>query len=79
MTKCGSPRKDDALKQLNNNLSFHIAEYHHCFQNETADGHEIGEAYIRSLFKTEAGKRNMERMNEELDLSGAGYERVQRP
>jgi SRSO17 transposase len=77
MTKCGSPRKDDALKQLKNNLSFHVEEYHHCFQNETADGHELGEAYIRGLFKTEAGKRNMERMNEELDLSGAGYERIQ--
>jgi SRSO17 transposase len=72
-----SPRKDDILKQLQNNLSFHIEEYHHCFRNETFDGHELGEAYIRGLFKTEAGKRNIERMNEEIELSGDGYQRVQ--
>jgi SRSO17 transposase len=72
-----SPRKDDILKKLNNNLSFHIEKYHHCFRNETSDGHELGEAYIRGLFKTEAGKRNIERMNEELELSGDGYQRVQ--
>jgi SRSO17 transposase len=65
------------LKKLHSDLSFHIEEYHHCFFNETSDGHELGEAYIRSLFKTEAGKRNMERMNEELDLSGDGYQRIQ--
>jgi SRSO17 transposase len=72
-----SPRKDDILKQLKNSLSFHIEKYYHCFQNETFDGHELGEAYIRGLFKTESGKRNMERMNEELELSGDGYQRVQ--
>jgi hypothetical protein len=55
-----SPRKDDILKQLKNSLSFHIEKYYHCFQNETFDGHELGEAYIRGLFKTESGKRNME-------------------
>jgi hypothetical protein len=37
----------------------------------------LGRAYIRGLFKTEAGKRNMERMNEELELSGAGYQGIQ--
>ncbi|QVL48829.1 MAG: IS701 family transposase [Thiocapsa sp.] len=72
-----SPRKDDVRKQLNNNLALHIEEYHHCFRNETSDGHELGAAYIRGLFKTEAGKRNIERMNEELELSGDGYQRVQ--
>ena len=76
ITKDG-PRKEDILKQLKNNLSFHIEEYHHYFRNETFDGHELGEAYIRGLFKTEAGKRNIERMNEELELSGDGYQRVQ--
>ena len=72
-----SPRKDYILKQLKNSLSFHIEEYYHCFQNETFDGHELGDAYIRGLFNTESGKRNMERMNEELELSGDGYQRVQ--
>lgn len=72
-----SPKKDNVLKKLYGNLSFYIEEYHHCFRNETSDGHELGEAYIRGLFKTEAGKRNIERMNEELELSGDGYQRVQ--
>ena len=69
--------KDHALNQLQNNLEFHLEDYHPCFQNETSDGHELGRAYIHGLFKTEAGKRNMERMNEELELSGAGYQRIQ--
>lgn len=77
MIKSSGPRKDDALKQLQNNLETHIEEYHDYFRNETSDGHELGEAYIRGLFKTEAGKRNIERMNEELELSGAGYQRIQ--
>jgi SRSO17 transposase len=72
-----NPRRDNALKQLQNNLSFHVEEYHDCFRNDTSDCHELGEAYIRSLFKTEAGRRNMERMNEELELSGDGYQRIQ--
>lgn len=72
-----SIRKHEILKKLESNLSSHITEYHHYFQNETSDGHELGEAYIRGLFKTEAGKRNIERMNEELELSGDGYQRVQ--
>jgi SRSO17 transposase len=70
-------RKNEILRRLNNKLSFHIEEYHHCFHNETSDGHELGEAYVRGLFKTEAGKRNIERMNEELELSGDSYQRVQ--
>ncbi len=72
-----SLRKHEILRKLNNNLFSHIEEYHHCFQNETSDGHELGEAYVRGLFKTEAGKRNIERMNEELELSGDSYQRVQ--
>ena len=72
-----SPRKNTILKRLNENLAFHIEKYHHCFRNETSDGQELGEAYIRGLFKTEAGKRNIERMNEELELSGDGYQRIQ--
>ena len=77
MIKKDSPRKIDILKKLKECLAFHIEEYHHCLQNETSDGHELGEAYIHGLLKTEAGKRNIERMNEELELSGDGYQRVQ--
>ena len=69
--------KDNALNQLQNNLEFHLEDYHPCFQNETSDGHELGRAYIHDLFKTKAGKRNMERMNEDLELSDAGYQRIQ--
>ena len=77
MLKTDTPQRIDALKQLKTHLSLHVEEYHHCFHNETSDGHELGEAYIRGLFKTEAGKRNMERINEELDLSGVAYQRIQ--
>jgi SRSO17 transposase len=77
MIKKDSPRKIDILKKLKECLAFHIEEYHHCLQNETSDGHELGEAYIHGILKTEAGKRNIERMNEELELSGDGYQRVQ--
>jgi SRSO17 transposase len=72
-----SLRKNEILRKLNNNLSFHIEEYHHCFLSGASDGHELGEAYVRGIFKTEAGKRNIERMNEELELSGDSYQRIQ--
>ena len=36
-----SLRKNEILRKLNNNLSYHIEEYHHCFQNETSDGHDV--------------------------------------
>lgn len=77
MTKSSTLGKDNALHQLQNNLDTHLEEYHPYFENETSDGYELGGAYIRGLFKTEAGKRNMERMNEELELSGASYQRIQ--
>ncbi|WP_200375125.1 transposase [Thiocystis violacea] len=77
MQKSDAQKKIDALKQLHNHLASHIEEYSHCFHNETSDGHELGEAYIHALLKTEAGKRNMERMDEELELSGAGYQHIQ--
>jgi SRSO17 transposase len=75
-----SPKKlalQDPLLSLKENLTLHIEEYHHHFQTATSDNLEFGEAYIRGLFKTEASHRNMERMNEELDLSGDGHQRLQ--
>ncbi|MBF0204310.1 MAG: transposase [Desulfamplus sp.] len=33
--------------------------------------------YISGLIKTERGKRNMERLHEELDMDGDGYQRIQ--
>jgi SRSO17 transposase len=77
MAICKSLARQDPLRSLKQNLAFHIEEYHHHFQVATADHHDLGEAYIRGLFKTEAKWRNMERMNEELDLSGDGQQRLQ--
>jgi SRSO17 transposase len=77
LVKPTAPKQDHALKQLPSKLSFHIEEYYDCFQTETSNSLDLGQAYIQGLFKTEAGKRNMERLNEELDLSGNGYQRIQ--
>jgi SRSO17 transposase len=63
--------------KVKNRLSYHIENYQDCFQSQTADGHVLSKEYVFGLLKTEAGKRNMERINEELTLSGNGYERVQ--
>ncbi|MEA1053998.1 transposase, partial [Lamprobacter modestohalophilus] len=76
----GHTQKPCAARSLalaQKNLAFHIEEYYHHFQTATSANHELGEAYIRGLFKTEASWRNMERMNEELEVSGDGYQRLQ--
>ena len=65
------------LKGMLNNLSNHLEDYHECFINETSDGHELCENYITGLIKTESGKRNIERINEEIELSGDSYQRIQ--
>ena len=65
-----TPPKETILKSLANNLSFHVEEYYHCFHTETSNSCELGQSYIRGLFKTEAGKRNMQRLHEELNMSG---------
>lgn len=77
LAKRATYNKHHALKQLPNKLSFHIEDYYDCFKTETSNSLELGQAYLQGLFKTEAGKRNMERLNEELDLSGDGYQRIQ--
>lgn len=70
--------KDVVLKTMVDNLSVYIEDYHEYFQNETSDGHELSRAYIMGLIKTEAGKRNIERINEEINLSGDNpYQRIQ--
>ncbi len=68
---------DHPLKLLKSKLSLHIEEYYQYFANATFDGHKLSVAYIESLFKTEHGKRNLERMNEENNLSGDSYQRMQ--
>jgi SRSO17 transposase len=69
---------DALLKNMVGNLSAHLEDYHDFFQNETSDGHELSRAYLMGLLKTEAGKRNLERINEEIDVSGGdGDQRIQ--
>ena len=77
LVKPTAPKQNHALQQLPSKLSFHIDEYYDYFQTETSNSLDLGQAYIQGLFKTEAGKRNMERLNEELDLAGSGYQRIQ--
>lgn len=52
-------------------------DYHGHFQSETSDGIALCAGYITGLLKTEATKRNLERINEELEMSGDGYQRLQ--
>lgn len=69
---------DAVLKKMVGNLSVHLEDYHEYFQNETSDGHALSRAYIMGLLKTEAGKRNLERINEEIDVLGHdSYQRIQ--
>jgi SRSO17 transposase len=55
----------------------HLEGYRDCFRNGTADPLELCRSYICGLLKVEPGKRNIERINEEIEMSGDGYQRVQ--
>ncbi len=59
------------------NLSDYIKEYRNTFFRSTKDFGELSELYISGLIKTERGKRNMERLHEEVDMEGDGYQRIQ--
>ena len=59
------------------NLSGYLQEYKDCFRTETRDMSELSELYISGLLKTEHGKRNIERLHEELDMDGDGYQQIQ--
>lgn len=66
-----------ALTNTLDYLTSYLGDYHRYFETETADGHELCRAYIAGLIKTEAGKRNMERINEEIEMAGGSYQRIQ--
>jgi SRSO17 transposase len=66
-----------ALTNLLDHLTSYLGDYHRYFETETADGHELCRAYLAGLIKAEAGKRNMERLNEEIDMAGDSYQRIQ--
>jgi len=57
---------DPALKRMLSNLSDYIKEYRNTFFRSTKDFGELSELYISGLIKTERGKRNMERLDEDL-------------
>ena len=58
-------------------LSGYLQEYKFYFQTVTKNSIYLAETYISGLMKTERGKRNMERLNEEIDIEGDGYQKIQ--
>jgi SRSO17 transposase len=67
----------ESIDNMLSNLSGHIREYKDFFISATEDSSDLSELYISGLIKTERGKRNMERMHEELDMLGDGYQQIQ--
>ncbi len=65
------------LDNMTANLSDYLQEYEDCFRTATKDSSELSELYISGLLKTERGKRNIERLHEELDMEGDGYQQLQ--
>jgi len=66
-----------ALDNMVGNLSDYLQEYKDFFRTATKDTSELSELYISGLLKTEHGRRNIERMYEELDMDGDGYQQIQ--
>ncbi|GBC60877.1 transposase [Desulfonema ishimotonii] len=62
---------------LVSNLTKYLSGYKNCFRTGTRDSGKLPELYISGLLKTESGKRNMERLHEELDMKGDGYQQIQ--
>ena len=77
MGACTNPAPDRALKRMVNHLTGHLEDYRDHFHNETSDGHELCRSYITGLLKTESGKRNIERINEEIEMPGDSYQQLQ--
>ena len=75
MIKENNGLNDTAIKSMVSNLSGHIGEYRNSFCTSTNDSGHLSELYISGLIKTERGKRNMERLHEELDMDGDGINR----
>ncbi|AUB80038.1 hypothetical protein THSYN_03035 [Candidatus Thiodictyon syntrophicum] len=74
-TNYGQP--DYALKRIVKHLSNHLEGYHECFLTKTSDGYELCRGYINGLLKTESGKRNIERLNEEIEMPDNSYQQLQ--
>lgn len=65
------------LDNLVVNLSDYLDGYEDCFRTQTQNNSELSEYYISGLLKTEHGRRNIERLHEELDMDGDGYQQLQ--
>ncbi len=59
------------------NLSGDIKEYKDFSLPQQMTPVSFSELYISGLIKTERGKRNIERIHEELDMLGDGYQQSQ--
>jgi SRSO17 transposase len=77
MGACTNHVPDRALKGMVSNLTGHLEDYRDYFHNDTSDGHELCRSYITGLLKTESGKRNIERINEEIEMPGDSYQQLQ--
>lgn len=77
MATCTNRAPDRALKRMINHLTGHLEDYLGHFHNETSDGNELCRSYITGLLKTESGKRNIERINEEIEMPGDSYQQLQ--
>jgi len=64
---------DDLVKKL----SEYLQVYGECFETATKNCSPLSEMYISGLLKAEHSKRNIERLNEELDMKGDGYQQLQ--
>lgn len=77
MIKNGNKLNDAVINSILSDLSGHIGEYKDSFCTSTSDSGILPELYVERLIKTERGKRNMERLYDELDMDGDGYHQVQ--
>lgn len=77
MNKINYGQPDYALKRIVKHLSNHLEGYHECFLTKTSDGYELCRGYINGLLKTESGKRNIERLNEEIEMPDNSYQQLQ--
>lgn len=67
------------MQGLVEHLSDYLQDYAQVLKTETRDTSALAEVYISGLMKTERGKRNIERILEEVEVDGEGdeYQQVQ--
>ena len=68
---------DSALQGLVDHLTDYVQDYEQVLKTETRDTSLLAEQYLSGLLQTERGKGNIERMLEEVEIAGDGYQQVQ--